>query len=107
MERRRCYDNWWFWLFVFLMFAVFCIAATITQVSSEAIEKGEYKIIVDVGDNYKNLIDGAKEIRCSEMSCPEIRCPILNYSVYNWNLTPGDADPYWIYVGALWRRSFR
>jgi hypothetical protein len=114
MEQRSFYDNWWFWLFVFLTFSVLCVSLMWSTLGKAAIEKGEYKITIDVGDNYKNLVGDVKGIKCPDCNCkyPEgIYWPDY-YEPFNltprndsiWNGSWLGPDTAWVYVSAPNRR---
>jgi hypothetical protein len=50
------------------------------DLGSSAIERGEYKIIVDVGDNYEDVINSAKELQYQQ--CPDCNCECPNFPNY-------------------------
>jgi hypothetical protein len=62
------YNNWWFWLFVTIMFIVLCFYVSSCIIGTEMVDKGEYKIIIEVFLNYFKI------------SCPN--CSFLSYNIY-------------------------
>ena len=63
------YNKWYFWLFITLIIISFLFFVTINNLGMEIIEKGEYKIIVDTGDNYKELIKTVNKQECPKVEC--------------------------------------
>jgi hypothetical protein len=108
MEKRQCYDGWWFWLFIFLAFSIFCLCIVWSSLGKAAIEKGEYKIIIDVGDNYREAAKNLEGIKCPE--CQDCNCPACNwywspyYGPLNWSNWSNwsNISPYW---GSVWVNS--
>lgn len=50
-EKYSYLQKWWFWLFICITFTLSFSLLVFEIVSIRAIDKGEYKIVVDYGDN--------------------------------------------------------
>jgi hypothetical protein len=88
-KTKSFYDHWWLWLFITIMFMTFCITIMMSEISTKAIEKGEYKIIIEAGQNFKQISENTKRVECQPVTCnckpPETYWSPYYYEPTNWS----------------------
>lgn len=100
--QKKFYENWWFWLFIFLICVTILSSIVADSLGSAAIEKGEYEIIVDVGDNYMSVLNAVEELQ--HQQCPDCNCECSPsrlspyYEPFNWD------ESNWTLSWGNWRR---